>query len=140
MGGAKDAHIDHHFLLPTDAAYCFLLDGPQQFDLHRQRQVCHFVEEQGAAVGRLEQSRFIFDGAAEAAFSMAEKLAFHQLRRNRAAIDRDKGLVGPWSSLMNQAGDQFLATAGLATDVHRSLAAGQLVDLLAQIAHGRRVA
>ncbi|MNC69030.1 hypothetical protein D3C75_1196820 [compost metagenome] len=68
---------------------------------------------------------------------MAEKLALHQLGRNRTAIDRDKGLAGPWSSLMNKAGDPFLAAAGLATDVHRCLATGQLVDLFAQIAHGR---
>ena len=38
----------------SQAAELLLLDRPQQLDLHRQRQIAHLVEEQGAAVGRLE--------------------------------------------------------------------------------------
>ena len=137
VGGAKDAHIDHGFLLPADTANGFFLNCPQQFDLHRQRQISHFVEEQGAAMGRLEQSGFVFDGTAEAAFAMAEKLALHQFRRNRPAIDRDKRLAGAGALLMDQSRDQLLAAAGFAADVHRRLAAGQFVDVFAQAAHGR---
>ncbi|MDT4871584.1 hypothetical protein FQZ97_1067200 [compost metagenome] len=131
MGGAKNAHIDHHFLLAADAANGFFLNRPQQFDLHRQRQVCHLVKKQRATLGGLEQSRLVFDGAAEAAFAMTEKLAFHQFRRNRSAVDRNERLVGPRAAVMDQSGHQFLAAAGFATDVHRGLAARQFVDLFA---------
>lgn len=41
---------------------------------------------------------------------------------------------------MDQSRDQFLAAAGFAADVHRCLAARQLVDVLAQVTHGHRVA
>lgn len=71
---------------------------------------------------------------------MAEKLAFHQLGRNRPAIDRHKWLAGARSLFVDQPCDQFFAAARLSADVDRRLTARQLVDLFAQIAHGQRVA
>ncbi|MNE19997.1 hypothetical protein D3C80_1130990 [compost metagenome] len=135
--GAENAHIHRHFLLPADAAYGFLLNRAQQFDLHGQRQVGDFVEEQGAAVGCLEQAGLVFDGAAEAAFAMAEKLALQQFRGNRRAVDRNERLIGARALIVDQARDQLLAAAGLSADVYRRMAAGQFGDVFAQVAHGQ---
>ncbi|KJU76517.1 hypothetical protein N619_28195 [Ectopseudomonas oleovorans] len=140
VGGAEDAYIDHHFLLATDGAHGFFLNRAQQFDLHRQRQVGDFVEEQGAAIGRLEQPLLVFDGAGEAAFLVTEELALHQLRGNSAAVDRYERLFDARALLMDQACDQFLAAARFAADVDRRLAAREFLDLLAQRLHRRRVA
>ncbi|MNL27926.1 hypothetical protein D3C87_1495480 [compost metagenome] len=88
-------------------------------------------------MGRLEQAGLVLDGATEAAFAVAEKLAFHQFRGDRPAVHRDKGSVGPRPLLVDQPRDQFLAAARLAADVHRGLTAGQFVDVFAQVAHGQ---
>ncbi|MNQ41251.1 hypothetical protein D3C85_549210 [compost metagenome] len=140
MGGAKDAHVDHHFLLAAHGTNGFLLDGAQQLDLHGQWQVGHLIEEQGAAIGRLEQALLVFHRAGEAALLVAEELAFHQLGRNGAAVDRHEGPVGARSLFMDQSCHQFLAAAGFAADVDGGLAAGEFLDLLAQGIHWRRAA
>ena len=56
VGGGNDAHVHLHFLRIADAAHGFFLNGTQEFDLHRQRQVGHFVEKERAAVGVLEEA------------------------------------------------------------------------------------
>src|SRR5690606_4549452 len=66
------------------------------------------------------------------------ELAFHQLRRNGAAVDWHKGMAGPRSEGMDAPGNQFLAAAGLTTDIEGSLAAGELGDLPAQLLDRRR--
>lgn len=71
---------------------------------------------------------------------MAEEFAFHQLGRNRAAVDRHERAVGAAAFGVDGARDQFLAHAGLAGDVHRRLAARDLADGLAQFDHRRRFA
>ena len=52
----------------ADLADLLLLDRAQQLDLHLQRQVGDFVEEQRAAVGRLEKTVAVCVGAGERAF------------------------------------------------------------------------
>ena len=93
MGGAEDAHVYDQFLLAAHGAYGFFLNRTEQFNLHWQWKVGDLVEEQGAAIGCLKQALFVFDGAGKAAFFMTEKLAFHQLGGDGAAVDRDKGLI-----------------------------------------------
>src|SRR5882724_7494398 len=50
---------------------------------------------------------------------MAEQLALDQLRRQRAAIDRDERSVSAFAGTMNRLGEEFLAHARLAEDEHR---------------------
>src|SRR5690606_21489479 len=133
VSGAEQPHVDGLLLLGADGAHRLLLDGPQQLDLHGQWQVGHLVKKKGAAAGRLEQARLVSHGAGKAALAMAEELAFHQLRRNGAAVDWHKGMAGPRSEGMDAPGNQFLAAAGLTTDIEGSLAAGELGDLPAQL-------
>ncbi len=79
-------------------------------------------------------------GASEAAFAMAEEFAFHQLCRNRAAVDRHERFFDTRALFMDQPGNQLLATAGLAAYVDRCLASRQFANLLAQRLHRWRVA
>ena len=83
-------------------------------------------------IGGLEQARLVGNCTGKAAFAVAEKLAFHQLGRYGAAVDRYKGLFGSGAERVNATGDQFLAAAGLAADIQRRLAAGEFADLVAQ--------
>src|SRR3546814_13217351 len=100
----------------ADRADVLFLDRAQQLDLHRQRQLGHFVEEQGAAVGGLEQAGLVGVGTGEAALLVAEEFAFHQLRRDRAAVDRHERPAGARALGVDGAGDELLAGAGLAAD------------------------
>jgi hypothetical protein len=112
----------------------------QQLDLHGERQVGHLVEKERAAAGGLEEAVPVVLGAGEGALAVAEELAFHQVFRDRAAVDRHEGAGGAGAAAVDQAGAQFLAAAGFAGDVDRRLAARQLFDHGAHLLHARRFA
>ena len=65
---------------------------------------------------------------------VTEKLAFHQVFRNCAAVDGDECLVAPCTLPMYEPCSQFLAAAGFSTNVDRRLATRHLLD------HGARLA
>src|SRR5437660_3808426 len=100
--GADDAHVDRILLRRADLAHALLLDGAQQLHLHGERQVRHLVEEQRAAVRRLEEAFAIFGGAREGALLVAEELALHQVLGYRAAVDRHERPLAPRAVLMDQ--------------------------------------
>src|SRR5690554_5542667 len=134
MGGAQDADVYGDFLGVAYRAHGFFLDGAQQFYLHGQGQVGHFVQEKSAAVGAAEQTGFIVNGAGEAAFLVAEEFAFHQFRRYGSAVDGDEWAVGSRALQVDHPGNQFFTAAGFTADKRRSLAAGQFAGLVAQFA------
>ena len=140
VGGADQAHVDRLFGSCADLAHAPLLDRAQQLDLHRQRQVCHFVEQQGAAVSRLKKSITVVGRTGEGALSVAEKLRFHQRFGNRTAVHGDERLVAARAQGVDVARGELLAAAGFAVDRHRRHAARQPHDLRAQVAHRGRLA
>ena len=140
VGGREDAHVHRNLVATADGAYRLLLDRAQQFHLHVQRQFGHFVEEQRAALGGLEQAFLVGAGTGEAALAMTEELAFHQLGRNRAAVDRHERAARTRALLVDQAGHQLLAHAGFTGDVDRCLVAGELADGGTHLLHRGRVA
>src|SRR5690554_151206 len=134
VGGAEDADVYGDFLGVAHRAYGFFLDGAQQFYLHGQGQVGHFVQKQSAAVGAAEQAGFVVDGAGEAAFLVTKEFAFHQFRRYGSAVDSDERSVGSRTLQVDHPCHQFFTAAGFTADKHRSLAAGQFAGLVAQFA------
>src|SRR3546814_12514706 len=86
VGGREDAHVHRDLDRGADRADVLFLDRAQQLDLHRQRQLGHFVEEQGADVGGLEQAGLAGVGTGEAALLLPEEFAFPQLRRDSATV------------------------------------------------------
>ena len=80
-----------YFLRSAYGTYRLFLDGAQQLDLHGQGQLGHFVQEQGATAGRLEQAGFVGVGTGKAAFLVAEEFACVQFGGGGAAIDRHEG-------------------------------------------------
>jgi len=140
VSGADDPHVDSLLGRGADLADPLFLDHPQQLDLHGQRQVGHLVEEQGAAVGRLEEAVPVAVGAGERALAVAEELALHQVFRDGAAIDGHERSGRPGAQLVDQARRQFLAAARFAGDVDRGLAARDALDHTAHRGHRRRIA
>ena len=101
-----------------------------------ERHFAHFIQEQRARVGLLEPARVVGVGARKRAFAMAEQLAFHQVPRNRRAVDRQHRPVRALAVAMDRAGHQFLARPALAPNQHAAAGAGDAADLALERLHG----
>src|SRR5690606_23157460 len=96
------------------------------------------VEEERAAAGRLEEALAVAVGAGERAPGVAEQLALHQLRRERAAVEGDEAAVPAAARLVDRARHQLLAGAALAGDQdHRVGGAGAVDDVVDRAHRGR---
>ena len=71
---------------------------------------------------------------------MAEEFAFHQLGRNRAAVDGNERALAPGALQVNHPRYQFFTATGFPADKHRRLAAGKFSHLATQSFDFRRVA
>src|SRR3546814_13508576 len=69
--------------------------------LGRQREVADLIQEQCSAIGALETAGPRFVGAGIGAAPHAEEFGFHQIQRDRRAIDRDER-AAPARSLLVQ--------------------------------------
>ena len=66
---------------------------------------------------------------------MAEQLAFQQILRHRAAIDRNKWRLGARAVLINRARDQFLSRARFTANQDRHRLGRHTANLLAHFLH-----
>src|SRR2546425_2784427 len=85
----------------------------QQSVLESERKSSNLVEEQCAPFGQLQASHPLGNGAAEGAASVAEKLAFDEVPRERSAIHAHQRPASAVAKLVNGAGHQVFARAGL---------------------------
>src|SRR5262249_5208985 len=123
----------------AEPAHALALERAEQVRLQRERQLADLVEEQRASVRALERADVLLLGAGERAALVAEQLARDERWRERAAVDRDERLGGARSEIVERAGDQLLAGAGLADDEHADVALRGALDLRHQPPHrGRR--
>ena len=140
MRGADDAHIDRRFADRAQRPHCPLLDHPQQLALHGQRQVADLVEEQRAAVRRLEEALAVLGSTGEGALAVAEEFGLEQLLRDRTTVDGDERLRAARRDIVDRTRHQFLAGARLALHQHRRHAARDLLDQPAHLLHRQRLA
>src|SRR5881396_4280530 len=97
--------------------------------------VADLVEEDGAAMGRLELADLELVGAGEGASLVTEQLAFQELPRHGGAVDLDEGPRPAGGEMVDRVGDELLASAGLARDEHGDVDAGRLPKNLARFQH-----
>src|SRR5690606_14789546 len=90
--------------------------------------VADLVEEQRAAFSDLEAPLASRDRAGERALLVTEQLAFQQLGRNGAAIDRDERPLPARARIVNRTRDQLLARARLAENQHARIVGGDLTN------------
>jgi hypothetical protein len=107
-----------------------LLQHTQQLDLHRQRQVTHFIQEQGAAMGGFEPARLGRHRAGERPFFVTEQLTLDQGIRERPAIDGHELPRPPLTQLVDVPSHDFFAGASLAHDQHGGFARRDLPEAL----------
>src|SRR3546814_2757739 len=95
MSRTHDTDVDRDRLAAADTFDHPFLDKAQQLDLKRQRYVAHLVEEQRTALGKLDLAFGRLSRSGERALFIAEQLGLQQIFRNRGAVDRNKGRIGP---------------------------------------------
>ena len=71
---------------------------------------------------------------------MAEQLAFDELRRDGAAIDREKRLEAPTTHVMDRLSDHFLPCAAVTGNEHRRIGRCDPLDRVVQLLHRLRAA
>ena len=130
IGGGDDAHVDAARPLLADTLELPFLNRAQQFALELERNFADFVEEQRAAISGLKPPGAITHRAGEGAFHVPEELALEQLVRNRRAVHRDQRPLAAEASLVNAAGDDFLAGARLTQDEDAGPGRRDQLDLL----------
>ena len=124
VGGGDDPDVDAHGPFAADAHDLAVLDDAQQADLRGERELADFVEEERAAVGLLEPALPARGRAGEGALLVAEQLRVDQLGRDRAAVDAAERAGAKRRMLVDGAGDDLLAGAGLAEQEHGCRAPG----------------
>ena len=124
VGCGHDADVDLHRLAPADRLHDAFLQRAQKLCLRCQGQFADLVEEKRAAMGLDELAGVALGGSGERAFLVAEQDRFHEVVRDRPAIDRDKRLRLALAAAMNGAGEHLLADAGFAFDQDRHRGGG----------------
>src|SRR6185312_14535497 len=140
VGGDEDAHVDLDGALGADAAQLALLQDAQELDLHRRWHLAHLVEEQGAAVGDLEEAAALGVGAGEGAAHVAEERGLEQRLGDGGARLGDEGLAAARTVVVDGAGDELLAGAALAVDDDGQRGIGHAIEQAEQLEHARRPA
>ena len=140
VGRRDDADVHAARGRLADALDLAGLEHAQQGRLELGREVADLVEEDGAAVGGLEEALLVGRRARERAADVAEELGFEQVVRERAAEERHERAVGARAVVVEAAGDELLARAGLALDEDRDVGVEDAVERLEEGVHGRRAA
>src|ERR1700722_1236530 len=102
-----------------------------------QRQVRDLIKKQRAAFSGLNEPSLIAYRSGEAAAFVTEQLAFHEFRRDGAAIYGNKRSIPPRSGLMDQFRHEFLPGPRFSENMNRGLAAGDARNHIAHVLHGR---
>jgi hypothetical protein len=100
----------------------------QQLGLHAAGELADFVEENGAAVGHLEQADAVFVGAGEGALAVSEQLALDERLGQAAAVDGDERLISPRTEVVDRTGDQLFTGAGFAKDENSGAGGRNFLD------------
>src|SRR6185503_361015 len=111
--------------------------GAEELRLRLERHVAALVEEERAAVRRLELPFAPRDRTRERALLVAEELALDQLARERRAVHLDERLRPARPAIVERVRDQLLPRPALAADQHRDVGVGDAIDGLEELPHDR---
>jgi hypothetical protein len=95
------------------------LEDAQELGLEVHGQVPHLVEEEGAALGKLELAPPGALRTGEGPLLVAKQLRLEQVVGDSAAVDGDERVAAPLAFAVDGLRHQLLAAAGLADDQHR---------------------
>ena len=90
VGGRDEAQADLDLVGAAEPAKAPALEEIEQLGLHLRAELRDFVEEQGTAVGHLDESALGFPGVREGTLLVAEQLGLEQVGGQRRAVDLDE--------------------------------------------------
>ena len=128
IGGRDDPDVDLCRPAAAHGLELVFLQHAEQLDLHVERQLTDFVEEQRAAIGQFEASDPAIERAGERTSDMSEQLALDQPCRDRAAVDFHERMLVTRAAAVDGARHQFLAGAGFAEDQDRRVGRRDAID------------
>src|SRR5262249_56899258 len=134
------AHVYREDLRAAQALDLTLLKNAQELDLCRGRDFTHLVQKERSATGSLEAAFSPGDGPGEGALLDAEQLRLEDGFRQGGAIDGDERTLRPRGELVDGAGGELLAGAGLAHQQNGCRRGRRLAKRVHQRAEGRRLA
>ena len=140
IGRGEHSHVDLEVAGAADAIQALGLQHTQQAGLQVERHLGDFIEQQRSAAGALENTLARAHGASETAALVAKEFRFDERGRNRRAVDRDEGFVGPRTHRVHRLGHQLLAAATLAADEHGRIRRRDAPDEVAHLLHGGGIA
>ncbi len=114
----------------------FVLQDAEEFGLHGEGHVADFVEEEGSAVGVFEASLAVGAGVGEGAADVSEEFVFEGGFVEAGAVEGDEAFGAAAGVLVEGAGDEFLAGAGVAEDEDVDVGGGDLGDELEDFLDG----
>src|SRR5258708_5729504 len=119
IGGGDHADVNLDLLHAAEVHELLVLQDTQDFRLRFQAHGADFVEEDGAAVGDLEQAFLGRDRAGERALDVSEERGFQKVTRHGTGVHRDKWTVFARRVGVQSLGNQLFAGAALALYQHR---------------------
>ncbi len=126
--GRDDPDIHLLRLAAADHAHLAVLEHPEELDLHGGIRLADLVQEDGPAVGGLEEAGPRLAGAREGSLDVAEELALEQPLGDASAVDRHEGKGRPLAAVVDGPGDELLAGAALPGQDDGGRRPGRLVD------------
>src|SRR4029450_1207871 len=96
-----------------------LFEETEELALELRRELADLVDEDRAAVRRLEPSGLVLPGAREGALHVAEELALHQMLGEGRTADRDERSRRARAPPVNRRRQHVLAGSALAREEHR---------------------
>ena len=118
VGSGDNSHVNIDIAVAAQRAHFALLQHAQQLDLQRRGHVANFVQEQRAAFRRLEQPFTAAYRTGECAAGMTKQFGFKQLLRERATVNRNKGVLAARAGVMNCLREDLFPGSALAVDEH----------------------
>jgi hypothetical protein len=129
--------VDLSRLRVSDRDDLAFLEDAEELRLHRRRGLADLVEEERAAVRRLEEPFPVAGGSRERAPSMPEQLALEEVLREGRTVHRDEEALAPRAPLVQGARDPLLAGAGLAGQEDGCRGRCDAIDVSPDLAHRR---
>src|SRR5262252_4245955 len=137
VGRRDDPHVDLDLRLAADPADHAILQDAEILHLERGAHLRDLIEEDGAAVGQLEEAGLALVRAREGPLLVTEELALHQRLGDGRAVDGDERSLAAHRHLMDGPGDQLLARSRLSSDEHRRVAGSRQLDQPIHLLHRR---
>src|SRR3972149_16991 len=114
VGRGYEPHIHGYVVGRASPSETFFLNEPQKFYLKIERKFSYLVQKKSPSARHLGKPRLFINGPGKRPSCVPEKFAFNKAFRNRAAVDRDKGLLLPRAFIVDCPRDKFFPRSAFA--------------------------